>query len=328
MSKIPSFEEIIKDLFRRVSTLEKYGSTATGGGGVDEFKDLLDTPSSYVGQGGKAVVVNSGATALEFADNKLTDAEVETAYNNQVSVVSQAEAEAGTATTVRRWTAERVKQAILALGVGGSAVWGGITGTLSSQTDLQSALDGKSNTGHTHTESDITDLAHYDSTDFDTDLATKTLDDVGAGTTNKHFTATDESKLDGIQAGAEVNAVDSVNAQTGAVVLDADDIDDTSTTNKFTTAGDISKLAGIEAGADVTDTANVTSAGALMDSEVDANVKTLVLPASTTISAFGKTLVDDADASTARATLGVAKITVSATEPSSPATNDLWVDIS
>jgi len=52
-------------------------------------------------------------------------------------------------------------------------------------------------------------------------------------------------------------------------------------------------------------TANVTSAGALMDSEVDADIKTLSLPASTTISAFGKTLVDDADAGTARATLGV-----------------------
>jgi hypothetical protein len=46
-------------------------------------------------------------------------------------------------------------------------------------------------------------------------------------------------------------AVDSVNGQTGVVVLDADDIDDTSTTHKFTTAADISKLAGIAAGAEV-----------------------------------------------------------------------------
>lgn len=44
-------------------------------------------------------------------------------------------------------------------------------------------------------------------------------------------------------------AVTSVNTQTGAVVLDPDDLDDTSTTNKFTTASDISKLAGIESGA-------------------------------------------------------------------------------
>jgi len=82
------------------------------------------------------------------------------------------------------------------------------------------------------------------------------------------FVDGDKTKLDGIAAGAEVNTVDSVNTQTGAVVLDADDISDAATTNKFTTAGDISKLAGIEASADVTDTTNVTAAGALMDSEV------------------------------------------------------------
>ena len=68
---------------------------------------------------------------------------------------------------------------------------------------------------------------------------------------------------------------------------------------------DGSKLDGIEALADVTDTANVTAAGALMDSEVDANIKTLTLPASTTISSFGATLVDDAAASNARTTLGL-----------------------
>jgi len=49
----------------------------------------------------------------------------------------------------------------------------------------------------------------------------------------------------------------------------------------------------------------VTAAGALMDSEVDANIKTLSLPASTTISSFGASLVDDANATAARTTLGV-----------------------
>ena len=82
------------------------------------------------------------------------------------------------------------------------------------------------------------------------------------------YTDAEQSKLAGIASGAEVNTVDSVNTQTGAVVLDADDISDAATTNKFTTAAEISKLAGIEAGANVTDTANVTAAGALMDSEV------------------------------------------------------------
>lgn len=102
--------------------------------------------------------------------------------------------------------------------------------------------------------------------------------------------------------------VDSVNGATGTVVLDADDIDDTSTTNKFTTSGDITKLAGIETSADVTDTTNVTSAGALMDSELAdiSAIKTLQAPDNTTISTFGAELIDDADASTARTTLGLA----------------------
>jgi hypothetical protein len=46
-----------------------------------------------------------------------------------------------------------------------SVAWGDITGTLASQTDLNSALGGKSNTGHTHPQSDVTNLT--------TDLAAK-----------------------------------------------------------------------------------------------------------------------------------------------------------
>ena len=82
--------------------------------------------------------------------------------------------------------------------------------------------------------------------------------------------------------------------------------------NNFTDA-DHSKLDAIEASADVTDTANVTAAGALMDSEVDADIKTLSLPASTTISAYGKTLIDDADAAAARTTLGLGTAATTAT---------------
>lgn len=70
-------------------------------------------------------------------------------------------------------------------------------------------------------------------------------------------------------------------------------------------AADGTKLDGVEALADVTDVANVTAAGALMDSEVDANIKTLALPASTTISTYGASLIDDANAAAARTTLDV-----------------------
>lgn len=78
-----------------------------------------------------------------------------------------------------------------------------------------------------------------------------------------------------------------------------------STVNGRDMSADGTKLDGIETGADVTDTTNVQAAGALMDSEVDADIQTLTLPANTTISTFGASLVDDASASAARTTLGV-----------------------
>jgi len=78
---------------------------------------------------------------------------------------------------------------------------------------------------------------------------------------------------------------------------------------------DKSKLDGIEAGADVTDATNVTAAGALMDSEVTDldGIKSLTVPNSTTISTFGASLVDDADAAAARSTLGLGTMATQAT---------------
>jgi Phage tail repeat like len=43
-------------------------------------------------------------------------------------------------------------------GSSGSASWGSIGGSISSQSDLQTLLNGKANTSHTHAQSDITNL--------------------------------------------------------------------------------------------------------------------------------------------------------------------------
>lgn len=125
-------------------------------------------------------------------------------------------------------------------------VWGEITGTLADQTDLQDALDGKVDdddsrltdartpTAHTHTASQVTD--------FDTEVSNNT--DVAANTAARHthansavldattasFTTADETKLDGIAAGATANATDAAlrdrsthtGTQTAATISDFD----------------------------------------------------------------------------------------------------------
>jgi hypothetical protein len=95
----------------------------------------------------------------------------------------------------------------------------------------------------------------------------KTLYESNADT--NAFTDAEQSKLSGIESGAEVNTVDSVNTQTGAVVLDADDIDDSTTTNKFTTQTEIDKLAGIESGAQVNTVDSVNGATGVVVLDAD-----------------------------------------------------------
>ena len=67
-------------------------------------------------------------------------------------------------------------------------------------------------------------------------------------------------------------AVDSVNTKTGTVVLNPDDLDDTSTTHKFTTQTEINKLSGIEPGATADQTnAEIQTAVASSDLDMDGN---------------------------------------------------------
>jgi hypothetical protein len=121
----------------------------------------------------------------------------------------------------------------------------------------------------------------------------------------------DSEELTAAQVRTLINVEDGATAdQTGAEIKAA--YEGEADTNAFTDA-EKTKLSGIEASADVTDTANVTAAGALMDSEVNnlSGIKTLTVPDNTTISSFGATLVDDADAATARTTLDAARAMLS-----------------
>ena len=90
------------------------------------------------------------------------------------------------------------------------------------------------------------------------------VDDVAGTATTKKVTATNLMTLAPVQ---------SVNTATGAVVLDADDISDTSTSNKFVTSSDItnlSNLSGTNTGdQDLSSYLQSVSAGDLTDGNFD-----------------------------------------------------------
>jgi len=122
-----------------------------------------------------------------------------------------------------------------------------------SDTDLITLADGNVTIAG---ELDLTTLDVSGNADIDGTLETDALT-IG-GVTSVPFESADHSKLDGIEASA---TADQTNAEIVAAVEAGSD------SNTFTDA-DHSKLNAIESEADVTDTTNVTSAGALMDSEV------------------------------------------------------------
>ncbi len=147
--------------------------------------------------------------------------------------------------------------------------------------DLSAYLDEDSRaiaSGVLHAANGIATFTRDDETTFNLDLSallddtnlvtsvntkagvvTLDADDISdTTTTNKFTTASDISKLAGIETAATAD-------QTGAEIKAAYEAE--ANTNAYTDA-EKTKLAGIEASADVTDATNVEAAGALMDSEV------------------------------------------------------------
>jgi hypothetical protein len=107
------------DTAKPVSTLQQAA--------LDLKQNILAEGAFVDGDKTKLSGIEAGATADQTAS------EIETAYNSQVAVVSQVDAETGTSTTVGRWTPQRVAQAIAALAPsgsgGGGVTWNFITAT-------------------------------------------------------------------------------------------------------------------------------------------------------------------------------------------------------
>ena len=132
---------------------------------------------------------------------------------------------------------------------------------------------------------------------------------------NEHFTQANITTVGTVTSG-DVSAILPSGVISGSDQVNADTVTnfDTNVKAKMNSdavvsgsATNVRSFLNVEDGADFTDFTNVQAAGAVMDSEVTDldGIKSLTVPNSTTISTFGASLVDDADAATARTTLGV-----------------------
>ena len=176
---------------------------------------LTRAPSESSAGGAAIALAGQGrvfvtAAAAEF-DAKLdaTDPRLSDAREWSAATIAEAEAAAGTGTTRRAFTAARVRQAILGWW-NGSAEKTKLDG-IAAGAQVNVATDlGQGGTGNARTITSSTGSAVTVST---------------ASATHAGFMSTgDKSKLDGIAAGAEVNAVTSVAGRTGAVSLAKADV--------------------------------------------------------------------------------------------------------
>jgi|GEM_PF-3123915 len=131
----------------------------------------------------------------------------------------------------------------LTSGGGGSVAWGAVTGTLSNQTDLQSALSGKSDTSHNH------DARYYTQTQVDAALGGKS--DTGhnhdadyADINHDH----DGDYATAAQGTTADSALQSVTAGTGNVTIDNTDAQNPTIS--------VAAGAGLESGDDVSELVN------------------------------------------------------------------------
>ena len=123
-------DAVTYDKIQNVSATDRLlGRDTAGAGSVEEI-----APAAVR----TMINVEDGATADQ------TNSEIEAAYNAQVGVATQSEAEAGTVTAVKRFTPERIKQAIAALAVGAYNPWAIKTASYSAAIGDQLIVKGSS----------------------------------------------------------------------------------------------------------------------------------------------------------------------------------------
>lgn len=126
-------------------------------------------------------------------------------------------------------------------------------GDYATTTALTSGLAGKANSSHTHSQSDITGLSTALNSKADVSSVPAQFNPIAGANVSLSGTYPNITIAAAGGSGGEGGAVDSVNGQTGLVVLDQDDIADGATAKQFT-ATEKTKLSGISTGATANDT--------------------------------------------------------------------------
>lgn len=200
---------------------------------VDSSPEALNTLNELAAALGNDP--NFATTVATQLGTKVNDDDVRLTNSREwtASTIAQAEAEAGTATTRRAFTAQRVRQAIVAWWVASAEktkLDGIATGATANSTDAQL----RDRATHTGTQAiatvnglqteldakvDSTDARLSDAREWNAVTVTQAEAEAGTATTRRAWTAqrirqaiaawwagsADKTKLDGIQAGAQVN---------------------------------------------------------------------------------------------------------------------------
>ena len=164
--------------------------TETEGGLLVEYILVTEAPIDGV------LYVRRNGNWEEMPASNITGSNIEE-LNNVYTSMSPTDGQVLTFDTTNGWQAETPT-------AGGAGVWGTITGTLSNQTDLQNALNTKSNTGHLHTgvyePIDATILRSANIGNTVQGYDTGTVIDATYVATEENYTTTEKSKLSGIEA--------------------------------------------------------------------------------------------------------------------------------
>jgi hypothetical protein len=191
-------------------------STVSNGESGSSVRTKINSVIAEVNALGTAADLNVGTTAGTVCagdDSRLSDSREWTA-----STISQAEAEAGTSTTRRAFTAERVFQAI-------AAWWATITASaLRTKADLgDSATRNVGTIGGTVCAGDDSRLSNSRTPTAHAASHTNGTDDIQNATAAQKglMTAAYASKLDGIEAGAQVNVATNLSYTAASRLLES-----------------------------------------------------------------------------------------------------------